>query len=139
VSDLAERNLSLLRTMMTTPGILYLCRALPAALLPLAVSVAGLHLLVEPNFKKPVPFYAKTIATLAVYFFSAVGSVQWKSFRHSHDARRLGAQQLPVDKGRWIGNFDRMVELVRVFHKQYPGLFCCGFSYGLSSLIKLLE
>ena len=105
---------------MATPGVLFICRALPILLSPLALSYAGTQL-IETHLHLKIPTSAKALCILAVYCGTLTCSVQWRSFRKKREARRLGAKPIPILEGSWIGNVDRMLELVRTFDTSYLG------------------
>ena len=104
-----------------TPGLRFFIKALPILLFPTALIYTSLHFLQSHTTFTSVR-YARLIAILLGNPIILACFVQHTKLKKRRDAARLGAKLLPEVKGKWIGNIDRLIELVEMFDKSYPGL-----------------
>ncbi|KAH9927640.1 cytochrome P450 [Fomitopsis serialis] len=55
--------------------------------------------------------------------FWAYTRLQYADWMHRRDARRMGARPIPRVRGRWPGNLDIYLQLLKAYHTTYLGSF----------------
>jgi hypothetical protein len=84
---------------------------LPVALLRLMLWWFDIH----PPFHQVIPLYPASIA------ICKIATVLWRSLQQSREARSLNARQVPRVVGKWPGNFDILLRMIRAFKTSYVG------------------
>ena len=104
------------------PGARFLLHLLPTLFFPTSLAYYLFHI---SRYHFPSIFsslWTRLTCTLAVYPLTAVVLIQTDNLRKKFDARRLGAKPLPEVQGkRYIGNVDKLIELVKIYDISYPG------------------
>lgn len=103
-----------------SPGIYFLARALPAALVLPLLMVHAIHLLLAP------PILSSTLMLCLAYLLSipsyfALGQVL-RVVSEAREARRLGAIRVPIARGSFPGNIDIVQEIERGMKTDYCGV-----------------
>jgi len=91
--------------MVLTPGLDMLLRHIPRlSFPPLVVWVAS-------NFLVGMSLLATSLAYVLCIPFCLVVVAAWRSWALDRDKTRLGAQDVPLWKGKWPGSIDLLMEL----------------------------
>ncbi|KAI5115359.1 hypothetical protein M0805_009652 [Coniferiporia weirii] len=103
---------------MPTPGILFLLRVLPVILLPDVGLYTFLYALDEA-FGVSLPPWLRWAALIAVGPFVLSLKVLQDGRTQTREAARRGAIRVPVIPGKWPGNIDVLLNLVKAFETGY--------------------
>lgn len=105
---------------MPTPGVRLCLRLLPALFGP-PLALYGIISAVEAVVHVSVPKLLKCGGLIAVCPLIIASRGLLRTWKDKQDARRLGAVPTPYIKGKWIGNLDVTMDMVKAFNTQYIG------------------
>lgn len=110
--------------MTLTPGILFIIQALASLSVP-ALSVFGsLHVL---NYILGISLPSVLKWTLVIFAGPIILIVRglFTSLKRKREMHDLRAREVPIIPGKWPGNLDVLLYLLKVFETGYIGLFTC--------------
>lgn len=110
-----------------TPGVSYLLRKVaPKVVIPPATLYA-MYILID-NFTPHLSPHITRLSAAQIFGSILASIVAWlgistaySNFQRKRALQRLNAQPVPVALGRWPGNADILVYLLKSFPDEYPG------------------
>ena len=103
---------------MLTPGV----QLISSVLLNLGLLVASI-LILHRYASHLLPKWLFIAGFSFALFLFACGKTLYTKYTHRREAKAMGARLVPKDHGRLPGNLDRILEMMKYWHRGYPGAY----------------
>lgn len=114
---------------LITPGLAFLGRGCLSLILP-CTTIVGVRLILKVYFNLPVPTWSLVAGISAGVPLMLAARIGIDDFKQRRRAAALGARMVPRVRGRWLGNIDVLMTVMRNANGGYPGKFLQRASEG---------